>query len=949
MGGITASTGIFSGIDSASLIDQLLAASSRPKVLFQQRIISLQFQQQAYRDINSALSALESAAAKFRTGDSFDQKKATSGNEDVLAATASAGAQTGSFQFVVDRLVSTQQELSRGFADKDSSGVGLTQLTFESADARLDSDTELELLNGGSGVQRGSFSITQGATTVEIDLSRASTVGEVLDAINGSGLAVTATASEGRISITSQSGTISVADQIGSSVAESLGLINGTNNSAAITGNDIYGLFGGIALSSLNDGRGVQTNNGAGNGNFDFTVDVGGTPVNVNLGEVWGPDPDGEPGDPDVKLQGRVGTVQGVIDRFNTALSDAGFGDVTLAISAGGNGLTVNDSAGGRTITIADRPDFTAAGDLGIAGSFTGSLEGDRLLAGLNSKLTRNLNGGAGIVGGQIDFTDRDGGSFSIDTTGLENVSDIVDTINAASGGTIVASLSDAGNGFKITDTTGGSGNLIIGGAGAAELGIGTDPAGIAAGDVGGTDLDGAYIGNGTKTTVLAGGAALGNGEIAVTDSNGVVTNIRITSSEDTVGALLRRLNRDLDGTTVQARINDTGDGILFEDTSGNANGIPIKIEDVDGNVGATLGIVGEASGPAGDNFIDGSLETTVDVSAADTLDEIVQKINDADPSLAATVVNDGSGTNPFRLSLAADESGSAGRFIIDTGAFDLGLSQLDAGNDARVFFGSSDPAKGLLITSSTNQLDDVVQGVSIDLLATSSDPVELSVVDDTETIVKDVQAFVDAFNNAIQRIDNATNFDIETEQGGPLVGDGTARALRQRLFNTVFGPPVNAGGQFDRLTDIGIRVADGGRLELDADEFRAALSSDPTSVESLLAARDLVAQEEFTEISPGVNVRNVPTGDQFSSLGIASLIENLVDDYINTADGFLTRRNDVLQQQIDRQNERIEDFDARLERQRLQLSREFLAMEQAIAQIQGQQNSLGQIAALQA
>ena len=41
MGGITSSVGIFSGINSAQLIDQLLSIEARPKKLAQNRLLQL--------------------------------------------------------------------------------------------------------------------------------------------------------------------------------------------------------------------------------------------------------------------------------------------------------------------------------------------------------------------------------------------------------------------------------------------------------------------------------------------------------------------------------------------------------------------------------------------------------------------------------------------------------------------------------------------------------------------------------------------------------------------------------------------------------------------------------------------------------------------------------------------------------------------------------------------
>src|SRR5690606_17853171 len=117
-------------------------------------------------------------------------------------------------------------------------------------------------------------------------------------------------------------------------------------------------------------------------------------------------------------------------------------------------------------------------------------------------------------------------------------------------------------------------------------------------------------------------------------------------------------------------------------------------------------------------------------------------------------------------------ESGTAGRFILDTNGFDLALQTLSEGDDARVFFGSNDPASALLVTSSTNTLDDLIAGVSIDLNTSSEDPVTLNVSRDVAAIEDKINGFVSAFNTLIGRIDNQTRYDDETETKGPLLGD---------------------------------------------------------------------------------------------------------------------------------------------------------------------------------
>src|SRR5438105_713389 len=211
MSGISSGRGIFSGIDSASIIDQLLAIEARPKQLVQRRVLQLQTQQSSYLDINARLNALQTAAASFRTGNTFLSMLATSSSPDVLTASASTTASPGTYSFLVDRLVSSEALLSRGFADKNTTGIGASSFSFEPAAARLDRDTALSELNGGTGVERGRIVITQGTASATVDLSRAATVSDVLSAINGAaGVHVTASVSGGALKIVPSDGPISI-------------------------------------------------------------------------------------------------------------------------------------------------------------------------------------------------------------------------------------------------------------------------------------------------------------------------------------------------------------------------------------------------------------------------------------------------------------------------------------------------------------------------------------------------------------------------------------------------------------------------------------------------------------------------------------------------------------------------------------------------------------------
>lgn len=948
MGGISAGTGLFSGINSQQLISQLLSLESRPKILAQQRVVQLQSQQAAYLDLNSRISALKTAAAAFRINRTFQSHAANSSHPDVLTATASTSALPGSYSFIVDRMVTSQQLLSRGFASATGAGLNAGTFTFEPAVARLDRNTALADLNGGAGVQRGKIIISDSeGRSGTIDLSRAGTVNEVLDAINGAeGLGLTAWVEGGRFMIRSNhNANVSIVSAPGYTTAESLGIHRPAGSTPTVTGSVIYQLGQNTALRSLNDGNGIYRNPAGGSGRVDFRILVsdgtGNTDtVNINIGDLYNQEEE--------VIESAPTTLGGVIARINAALLNiVGDEDIKVRIAADGVSLEIVDLQG-RDIEVVDAGRSTAAADLGLktSGVQVGHVQGRRILAGINSTLSSLLNGGAGIAGdGQISITARDGTAHTISIDPGGSIHDILAAINNHSSNKFRASLSTTGTGLVLTDISGGTGNLIVQGASAESLGLATDPAGVASSTVGGDNLQRKYITRGTTLASLRNGQGIGTGRFRIFDSSGTVAEINITGSDATIDDVMQKINSA--GTMVRARINSQGDGIeLYEDDPASGT-LKIRVEDENGAVALNLNLRGEsASNVVGENRINGSFERKLTFDPTDSLEQIVQKINAAGVGVAASIINDGGGTTPFRLSLTSRHSGVDGRFILDTGGFDLGLQTLEAGQDARVFFGSSDPARAVLLTSPRNTLDNVITGVTIDLKQTSAQPVNVTVTRDMSAIETAVGTFIEAFNSVTSRIQHQTRFDQETNARGPLLGDGTAIAARGSLFSVIQGTAFGINSPFERLADVGITVGTGGALQFNRERFRQAFEENPQGVAELFAAR-VQEPRRPVEIEPGITSIDPNSPDVFSSLGIASLVENLADGFINTLTGSLTRKSKTITDQIALQNKRIADYDARLATRRTVLERQFLSMEKAIGRLQTQQISLSQMSFL--
>lgn len=951
MSGVTSGVGLFSGIDRNQIISQLLQLEARPRTQAQARLVQFQAINAAYLDLSSRMQAIKTAANTIRTKNVFGSAAATSSDDKVLTATASADAAVGSYTFIVDRLVSTQQRLSKGFADKTTTGLGATSFSFESGKARLDRDMALSDLNDGKGVERGKIVVTDSkGNAATIDLSKVATVNDVLEAINGNGVAkVTASVRDGKFVLKDTAGgtsTWSISDATGSTAATSLGIAaTGLAAGATSTGSTVYRAHSDTLLSTLNDGNGVAVKSTVGNAAYNFSISVDGDVIKVNVGDVY---------DTDSKLtESAVTTMGGVIKRINDALTAGGHSEVVASIDESGKFKLTGTASS--VITVSEN-NSTTAKDLGILGNsdVSGVLTGKRVLAGINSTLASTLNGGQGIGGdGQINFTTRDGYSFSVNLTSDASLDEMMRQIETASGtgsngkARLTVAVAEKGTGLQITDNTGGTSNLYITGSPLADtaqsLGISTGALGVSSSSVTGSNLQHQYMARSTRVADLNAGKGLGTGKIKLTDSSGATATIDIGDDAKTIGDIIDEINSASGGTlNLVASINSNGDGVIVKErTSGGT--VKISIEDQTGSVAKLLGIAGTATGTDASNKLDGSLEKTVTFEASDTLQKVMDKINAAGVGVSATIINDGSSVAPYRLSLTSKATGSNGRVLIDTGSFNLGLSTIDKGQDAKVFFGSTDPAKAVLLTSSTNTLDGVISNVKIDLKGTSPDPETLTISRDTQAIEDQVKVFLDAFNTAVNRVNQNMRYDETSQQKGALLGDSTALELRSSLFRLVQSPAKGLTGKYTRLADIGVKVGDGGTLSLDSDKFRAALQDDPDAVKSLFVARE-VDSDEYIDLGGGVKVRNPNYGKEFSKLGVASAFEEFATRYVDSATGILTLRKKAMDSQIEAQNKRIDDFTSRLEDRRAILEAQFIAMEKAIGQMQTQQQALGSL-----
>jgi flagellar hook-associated protein 2 len=103
---MSTNVGLVSGLDTKSLISQLMQVEANPRSLLKNKLVATNADGAGYRAVNLRFDSLRSAAAALATDATWTATRATSSSASVTAA-AGAAASAGTLTFTVDRLVST--------------------------------------------------------------------------------------------------------------------------------------------------------------------------------------------------------------------------------------------------------------------------------------------------------------------------------------------------------------------------------------------------------------------------------------------------------------------------------------------------------------------------------------------------------------------------------------------------------------------------------------------------------------------------------------------------------------------------------------------------------------------------------------------------------------------------------------------------------------------------
>ena len=350
----------------------------------------------------------------------------------------------------------------------------------------------------------------------------------------------------------------------------------------------------------------------------------------------------------------------------------------------------------------------------------------------------------------------------------------------------------------------------------------------------------------------------IGTGTFTLELGDNLSTQIEIDETNNTLEGLRNAIN---DSTLdVTATIINTGSGdtpyqlMISSDETGADNQIACEI-DLDGGTSLyfmQIGTVNAASGwlpdppsstsaiTSGGSYIGTDDKTyTVTATSSGTIgtDAVTLSWDDGtgnsgtitvpadydtgDPSEIAV------GDDGVTLTFGAGDIVSGENFTVDVESG--GQNTIQEGKDAEVIFGGSGSGDNpITITSSSNTVTDLIEGVTLNLLSADSEsPVTLTIGRDTEQLVTNIETMISNYSEVMTYINSQMAYDEFNETGGVLMGDLTLLTIQNDLKNTISQKITGLPDGFQLLSEIGIESTTTGTLTIDSSTLSSKIEED--------------------------------------------------------------------------------------------------------------------------
>ena len=402
-----------------------------------------------------------------------------------------------------------------------------------------------------------------------------------------------------------------------------------------------------------------------------------------------------------------------------------------------------------------------------------------------------------------------------------------------------------------------------------------------------GVDLASAYTGGDTSITFTVGSVDdVENEDEFTIDISGAATY------EDVLNEIVDQINQDVDG--LSASIVDNGDGTSSVQITSSSKKYYFSISSSSASydLAAELNIeankeVAASQVLTASTYTPASGETQLSISSDDTgLDHRITSISDDSGSSVLTQLGLNLGTSRTSYN---DDTDTAGFVYAD-------ITEADNKLNAKYTL------NGINMQSSTNEIDDVITGVTFNLLSKTDadESVTITIEKDTDAVISAIESFVDAFNTLYTYLKDQTS----SQDGirGTLYGEATIESMLDQLTSMVYNQWGEDGDEIRTLSQLGITFDSEMGLTIDSSDLEDAMESYPDEVQNLFNGSNGIATNLYSSLKEYTGAEGYLTKAIDNYDESAEYLDDRIDrveDSINTSAELLRSKYLKLQQQL--------------------------------------------------
>lgn len=255
---------------------------------------------------------------------------------------------------------------------------------------------------------------------------------------------------------------------------------------------------------------------------------------------------------------------------------------------------------------------------------------------------------------------------------------------------------------------------------------------------------------------------------------------------------------------------------------------------------------------------LSGGTSTAISITSGMSMQDIVDTINaqTSTTNVQASIVQVSSGSYEMVLTGTQD---AADITYSSTSGDDI-LNRLGVTDTSGAFtdvLQKSQSAEftldGIALTRNTNDISDVLSGVTFDLLqpTPSGTSLNISIETDTSQITSALQTFVTNYNAFRDQViaQSAQNSDGTAASSAVLFGDSTMRDIMTQLQQVLSG---TVGGM--TMADLGLSFNENNELQLDTGTLSTVLTQNLAGVTQLLSAQTTTSSSQLSVVNTGTS-----------------------------------------------------------------------------------------------